>query len=213
MVILVGGNSGAVIDWRRKWRVVVGAGCSADVCRGRAVGGDGEVELLTVVVVVEDCDGGVDGDGDSEVARSGNGPSRVGTWAHVETSEAAHGSSSHDQAHLRAHMAPRIGMGSDKAYTALWPCFGSDPNSWLSCADNRSRLGPLSSLSTASVSAAAGTDVDCVLFNDLVEMVPLVQSLIDGKANPSFTRLGSMIRTKMPSRESLHKKFNVLRKG
>ncbi|CAA3019574.1 MICROTUBULE BINDING PROTEIN 2C-like [Olea europaea subsp. europaea] len=85
--------------------------------------------------------------------------------------------------------------------------FGSDPNSWLSGADDRSSLSrTFSSLSTASASAAATGDVDRVLFNDLVEMVPLVQSLIDRKANPSFTRRGSMICTKMPSRESLNKK-------
>ncbi|KAL2482096.1 movement protein binding protein 2C [Forsythia ovata] len=85
--------------------------------------------------------------------------------------------------------------------------FGSDPNSWLSGAEDHSSLSrTLSSLSTASAAAVASGDVDRVLFNDLVEMVPLVQSLIDRKANPSFTRRGSMICTKMPTRESLYKK-------
>ncbi|XP_057952387.1 protein MICROTUBULE BINDING PROTEIN 2C isoform X2 [Malania oleifera] len=61
-----------------------------------------------------------------------------------------------------------------------------------------------SSLSGAT-SAAAGTagNVDRVLFNDLVEIVPLVQSLIGS----SFTRRGSMIYTKTPSRESFSKKI------
>ncbi|KAF9684059.1 hypothetical protein SADUNF_Sadunf04G0078200 [Salix dunnii] len=38
-------------------------------------------------------------------------------------------------------------------------------------------------------------------------MVPLVQSLIDRKVNTSFTRRGSVIYTKTPSRESLSKKM------
>ncbi|GFQ06200.1 hypothetical protein PHJA_002764000 [Phtheirospermum japonicum] len=81
--------------------------------------------------------------------------------------------------------------------------FGSDPKSWLS-GDDLSRT--LSSLSAAAATASATGNVDRVLFNDLVEMVPLVQSLIDRKANSSFTRRGSMIFTKTPSRESLCKK-------
>ncbi|KAL3824708.1 hypothetical protein ACJIZ3_020737 [Penstemon smallii] len=81
--------------------------------------------------------------------------------------------------------------------------FGSDPKSWLS-GDDLSRT--LSSLSAAAATASAAGTVDRVLFNDLVEMVPLVQSLIDRKANTSFTRRGSMIYTKTPSRESIYKK-------
>ncbi|KAK4479427.1 hypothetical protein RD792_014941 [Penstemon davidsonii] len=53
--------------------------------------------------------------------------------------------------------------------------FGSDPKSWLS-GDDLSRT--LSSLSAAAATASAAGTVDRVLFNDLVEMVPLVQSLI-----------------------------------
>lgn len=53
--------------------------------------------------------------------------------------------------------------------------FGSDPKSWLS-GDDLSRT--LSSLSAAAASASASGNVDRALFNDLVEMVPLVQSLI-----------------------------------
>ncbi|KAL0364429.1 UNVERIFIED_CONTAM: protein MICROTUBULE BINDING PROTEIN 2C [Sesamum angustifolium] len=85
--------------------------------------------------------------------------------------------------------------------------FGSDPKSWLS-GDDLSRT--LSSLSAAAATASATGNVDRVLFNDLVEMVPLVQSLIDRKANSSFTRRGSMIYTKTPSRESLYKKATRL---
>ncbi|XP_057791783.1 protein MICROTUBULE BINDING PROTEIN 2C [Salvia miltiorrhiza] len=81
--------------------------------------------------------------------------------------------------------------------------FGSDPKSWLS-GDDLSRT--LSSLSAAAATASATGGVDPVLFNDLVEMVPLVQSLIDRKSNSSFKRRGSMIYTKTPSREALYKK-------
>ncbi|XP_057421319.1 protein MICROTUBULE BINDING PROTEIN 2C [Lotus japonicus] len=57
-------------------------------------------------------------------------------------------------------------------------------------------------------SAAANANLDRVLFNDLVEIVPLVQSLIDQdrKASRSFTRRGSMVYTKTPTREALFKR-------
>ncbi|KAJ1428114.1 hypothetical protein SESBI_09113 [Sesbania bispinosa] len=55
------------------------------------------------------------------------------------------------------------------------------------------------------------SDLDPVLFNDLVQIVPLVQSLIDHKARSSFTRRGSMICTKAPSRESLLKRITDLK--
>ncbi|CAO2826882.1 unnamed protein product [Amaranthus hypochondriacus] len=45
-------------------------------------------------------------------------------------------------------------------------------------------------------------DMDRGLYKDLVEIVPLVQSLIDRNSNSSFTRRGSMIYTKTPSRDS-----------
>ncbi|KAJ1388543.1 hypothetical protein SESBI_39038 [Sesbania bispinosa] len=77
-----------------------------------------------------------------------------------------------------------------------------DPNSWLSAQDHSS-----SSLSSSIAAvAAANPNLDRVLFNDLVEIVPLVQSLIDRKASRSFTRRGSMIYTKTPTRESLSKR-------
>ncbi|XP_073145296.1 protein MICROTUBULE BINDING PROTEIN 2C isoform X3 [Henckelia pumila] len=82
--------------------------------------------------------------------------------------------------------------------------FGSE--SWLSGEDESSLSRTFSSLSAAAATASATGNVDRVLFNDLVEIVPLVQSLIDRKASSSFTRKGSMIYTKTPSRESLYKK-------
>ncbi|KAL5191580.1 Protein MICROTUBULE BINDING PROTEIN 2C [Glycine soja] len=45
-------------------------------------------------------------------------------------------------------------------------------------------------------------DLDRVLFNNLVQIVPLVQSFIDGEGRSSFTRQGSMVYTKRPSRKS-----------
>ncbi|KAJ8553747.1 hypothetical protein K7X08_024425 [Anisodus acutangulus] len=60
--------------------------------------------------------------------------------------------------------------------------------------------------SDSSLSNSAAGSVDRMLFNDLVQIVPLVQSLIDRKAKSSFTRRGSMTYTKTPSRDSLYKK-------
>ncbi|XP_073291439.1 protein MICROTUBULE BINDING PROTEIN 2C-like [Primulina huaijiensis] len=83
---------------------------------------------------------------------------------------------------------------------------GPDSASWLSGVDDSSLSRTFSSLSAAIATATATGNVDRVLFNDLVEMVPLVQSLIERKANSSFTRKAPMIYTKTPSRESLYKK-------
>ena len=56
-----------------------------------------------------------------------------------------------------------------------------DPNSWLSTEDHSPSAAALrrthASLSNA-IAAATSSNVDRVLFNDLVEIVPLVQSLI-----------------------------------
>ncbi|XWS37241.1 hypothetical protein CRYUN_Cryun19dG0026500 [Craigia yunnanensis] len=57
-----------------------------------------------------------------------------------------------------------------------------------------------------SLTHSAPSNVDRVLYKDLVEMIPLVQSLIEREANGSFTRRGSIIYTKTPSRESLSRK-------
>ncbi|PRQ16393.1 hypothetical protein RchiOBHm_Chr7g0183731 [Rosa chinensis] len=59
---------------------------------------------------------------------------------------------------------------------------------------------------TQTSNANANANLDRVLFQDLVEIVPLVQSLIDRKASSSFTRRGSVTYTKTPSRDSLSKK-------
>ncbi|XP_062116836.1 protein MICROTUBULE BINDING PROTEIN 2C [Humulus lupulus] len=81
-----------------------------------------------------------------------------------------------------------------------------DPNSWLS---GDPTLSPTHRRNHPS--SVAGSNVDRDLFKDLVEIVPLVQSLIDRKANSSFTRRGSMIYTKTPSRVSLSKKVSDLK--
>ncbi|XAR51248.1 hypothetical protein NMG60_11005818 [Bertholletia excelsa] len=83
-----------------------------------------------------------------------------------------------------------------------------DQKSWLSGEDHSPSAALHRTQSSLSNATASGTsnNVDRVLFKDLVEIVPLVQSLIDRKQNPSFTRRGSMIYTKTPSRESLYKK-------
>ncbi|KAH1089089.1 hypothetical protein J1N35_016346 [Gossypium stocksii] len=83
---------------------------------------------------------------------------------------------------------------------------------WLS-GDN-SNSSPTHRRVDSSLVHSAPGDVDRVLYKDLVEMIPLVQSLIvifpsfftERKANSSFTRRGSMIYTKTPSRESLSRK-------
>ncbi|XP_054804482.1 protein MICROTUBULE BINDING PROTEIN 2C isoform X2 [Prosopis cineraria] len=84
-----------------------------------------------------------------------------------------------------------------------------DPNSWLSADDNSSFAQRQAQFSLANPATASGTNgsLDRVLFNDLVEIVPLVQSLIDRKASSSFTRRGSIIYTKTPSRETLSKRI------
>ncbi|XP_021286045.1 uncharacterized protein LOC110417821 isoform X1 [Herrania umbratica] len=84
-----------------------------------------------------------------------------------------------------------------------------DPKSWLSGDNNiNDNSSPTHHQTQSSLtnSAPSNGNVDRVLYNDLVEMIPLVQSLIERKANSSFTRRGSMIYTKTPSREYLTRK-------
>jgi hypothetical protein len=52
-----------------------------------------------------------------------------------------------------------------------------DPKSWLS-EDSNSNSSPTHHPNHSQLASSAGGNVDRVLFNDLVEMVPLVQSLI-----------------------------------
>ncbi|XWS60399.1 hypothetical protein CRYUN_Cryun07bG0033300 [Craigia yunnanensis] len=82
--------------------------------------------------------------------------------------------------------------------------FGSE--SWLSGDNNNSSPTHHRTQSSFTQSAPSNANVDRVLYKDLVEMIPLIQSLIERKANSSFTRRGSMIYTKTPSRESLSRK-------
>ncbi|KAJ7956514.1 Movement protein binding protein 2C [Quillaja saponaria] len=84
-----------------------------------------------------------------------------------------------------------------------------DPNLWVSAEDSLSPTQRRTHSSIANSATASGTNgnLDRDLFKDLVEIVPLVQSLIDRKASSSFTRRGSLICTKTPSRESLSKKI------
>ncbi|MED6130570.1 hypothetical protein PIB30_002164 [Stylosanthes scabra] len=51
-----------------------------------------------------------------------------------------------------------------------------------------------------------------LLFNDLVQMVPLVHSLVDCKGSSSSRRQGSIIYTKAPSRDSLAKRMSMIKK-
>ncbi|KAK6925158.1 hypothetical protein RJ641_009484 [Dillenia turbinata] len=81
-----------------------------------------------------------------------------------------------------------------------------DPQNFVDLREDLQRTH--SSLSNAS---AINSNVDRVLFNDLVEIVPLVQSLIDRKANSSYTRRGSIAYTKTPARELNSKKSGELK--
>ncbi|GMN61715.1 hypothetical protein TIFTF001_030802 [Ficus carica] len=83
-----------------------------------------------------------------------------------------------------------------------------DPNSWLS---GDPGLSPTHRRNHPAIAGAGARNVDRDLFKDLVEIVPLVQSLIDRKASSSFTRRGSMIYTKTPSRESQYRKASELK--
>lgn len=78
-------------------------------------------------------------------------------------------------------------------------------NSWLGGGEARSVDSPLLRRTQESFSGGPASNLDRTLFNDLVEIVPLVQSLIDRKAKTSFTRRGSVIYTKTPARESISK--------
>ncbi|KAL9438382.1 hypothetical protein AB3S75_024122 [Citrus x aurantiifolia] len=84
--------------------------------------------------------------------------------------------------------------------------FGDSKSSWLTGDGNSSPTQRGAAQPSLGNSGATNSNVDRDLYKDLVEIVPLVQSLIDRKASSSFTRRGSMIYTKTPSRESLLKK-------
>ncbi|XP_076902526.1 protein MICROTUBULE BINDING PROTEIN 2C-like [Bidens hawaiensis] len=79
---------------------------------------------------------------------------------------------------------------------------GGEQTSWLSGDD----LRPSSPSHHRNLSSV-NNNVDRRLLQDLVQIVPLVQSLIDRKGSSSYTRRGSMIYTKTPSRESISNKM------
>ncbi|KAJ4959911.1 hypothetical protein NE237_019821 [Protea cynaroides] len=87
-----------------------------------------------------------------------------------------------------------------------------DPKSWLSGEDLSSPL-PQRTMSSVSNGNGNNGNVDRVLYKNLVEMVPLVESLMDRRANTSFTRRASMVYTKTPSREPFSKKESKGRKA
>nr|DAD31547.1 TPA_asm: hypothetical protein HUJ06_010398 [Nelumbo nucifera] len=96
-------------------------------------------------------------------------------------------------------------MFEQQHFVDLQEGFG-DPKSWLSREDHSSPL--LSKRANSSLSNGNGSNnnVDKVLYKNLVEMVPLVESLMDRRANTSFTRRASLVYTKTPCRESYTKK-------
>lgn len=75
--------------------------------------------------------------------------------------------------------------------------FGDD-SSWLA-GDDDLRLSP-------HQSAAGNENLDRRLLKDLVEMVPLIEQFMEQKEKSSFKRRGSMVYTKMPSKESLSRR-------
>ncbi|XP_073010704.1 protein MICROTUBULE BINDING PROTEIN 2C isoform X2 [Typha latifolia] len=66
---------------------------------------------------------------------------------------------------------------------------------------DRNKLAPPPSSSSPTHSAAGenGGNVDRLLFRNLVEMVPLVESLMDRRTNSSYSRRASMVYTPAPS--------------
>ncbi|MCL7039375.1 hypothetical protein MKW94_028733 [Papaver nudicaule] len=79
---------------------------------------------------------------------------------------------------------------------------GGDPKSWLSGGEDQS-----SSPNQKPHPTGNGSNFDKVLYKNLVEMVPLVESLMDRRTNPSFTRRASLICTKTPSGDAFNKKI------
>ncbi|CAA7026988.1 unnamed protein product [Microthlaspi erraticum] len=77
-----------------------------------------------------------------------------------------------------------------------------DESSWLA-GDDDLRLSPHQS---SAATNPGNENLDRRLLKDLVEMVPLIEQFMEHKEKSSFKRRGSMIYTKMPSRESLSRK-------
>ncbi|KAL0736322.1 hypothetical protein Bca4012_012532 [Brassica carinata] len=79
--------------------------------------------------------------------------------------------------------------------------FGDD-SSWLA-ADDDLRLSPHQSTAGAN---SGNENLDRRLLKDLVEMLPLVERFMEDKEKSSYKRRGSMVYTKMPSKESLSRR-------
>eukprot|EP01018_Ginkgo_biloba_P024425 Gb_13301 [translate_table: standard] len=71
-----------------------------------------------------------------------------------------------------------------------------------------STTGWSSGPSSPSASSQTSGQVDKVLYKNLVEMVPLVQSLMDHRVNKSFSHRASLIYTPTPSRDRSSKKMS-----
>lgn len=86
--------------------------------------------------------------------------------------------------------------------------FGDD-SSWLAADDDLLRLPPHHQSDAAAAAAATNSgneNLDRGLLKDLVEMVPLIEQFMEHKEKSSFKRRGSMVYTKMPSKESLSRR-------
>ncbi|XP_010491433.1 PREDICTED: kinesin-like protein KIF15 [Camelina sativa] len=79
--------------------------------------------------------------------------------------------------------------------------FGDD-SSWLA-GDDDLRLSPHQSVAGTN---SGNENLDRRLLKDLVEMVPLIEHYMEHKERSSFKRRGSMIYTKMPSKDSLSRR-------
>lgn len=80
--------------------------------------------------------------------------------------------------------------------------FGDD-SSWLA-GDDDLRLSPHQS--AAGANSGNNENLDRRLLKDLVEMLPLVERFMEDKEKSSYKRRGSMVYTKMPSKESLSRR-------
>ncbi|KAF2574204.1 hypothetical protein F2Q70_00006468 [Brassica cretica] len=85
--------------------------------------------------------------------------------------------------------------------------FGDD-SSWLAGDDDLLRLPPhhQSDAAAAEATNSGNENLDRRLLKDLVEMVPLIEQFMEHKEKSSFKRRGSMVYTKMPSKESLSRR-------
>ncbi|XP_010260997.1 PREDICTED: uncharacterized protein LOC104599939 [Nelumbo nucifera] len=97
-------------------------------------------------------------------------------------------------------------MFEHQHFVDLQERFG-DSKSWLSGEDHSSPLLSQRVNSSLANGNGSNSNVDRVLYKNLVEMVPLVESLMDRRANASFTRRASIVYTKTPSKEPYPKRI------